>query len=53
MMVDLSSPVTEGERVRGGVGPAGGGLGSCPGGGPELGDGDGGERWVRVVVGLM
>lgn len=37
----LSSPVSVGERARGGVGPTGGRFGSCPLGGPELGDGDG------------
>lgn len=42
----FSSPVRVGERVRGGVGSTGGCLGSRPGRGPELGNGEGGGRWV-------
>lgn len=52
MVVDFSA-VRVGERVRGGVGPAVGCLDSCPGGEPELGNEDGGERWVCVVVGVI
>lgn len=42
----FSSPVKVGERMRGGVGSTGECLGSRPGRGSELRDGEGGGRWV-------